>query len=62
MIATEKQLAFIKIIEGYVQEKFSGSTKEEATAYISRNVDTYRKARKWENEEMNFSSWAFKYS
>lgn len=58
MIVTDKQLAFIRIIEGYVSEKFLGSTKEEASAYISSHIDAYRKCKAHEDAAMNLNMWA----
>lgn len=39
---TEKQLQFIADIEEFVDERFKGTTKEEATEYISRNIERYK--------------------
>lgn len=36
---TQKQLDFIKIIEDYGAEAFTGTTKAEASYYISNNKD-----------------------
>lgn len=43
------QLKFIKRIEEFVQEKFKGSTKQEARLYIQRNIEEYK---------LNFNHWA----
>lgn len=43
MRVTDKQLEFIKAIEGFVGEKFKGSTKKEASEYISRNIDEFNR-------------------
>ena len=58
MDATQKQLDFIRIIEGYVCNKFTGTTKQEASEFISKNYDDYKKARNEENEAMNTNNWA----
>lgn len=42
MNATKAQLDYIESIEEFVDEKFTGKTKEEAQLYISRNVDEYK--------------------
>lgn len=42
MKPTKRQLEFIKIMEEFVSEKFTGSTKEEASQYIKRNMNEYR--------------------
>jgi hypothetical protein len=42
MKPTKRQLEFIKIMEEFVSEKFTGSTKEEASQYIKRNINEYR--------------------
>lgn len=39
---TEKQLQFIADIEEFVGEQFRGTTKKEATEYISRNIERYK--------------------
>lgn len=39
---TEKQLDFISAMEELGCEKFTGTTKKEASEYISRNIDLYR--------------------
>lgn len=39
---TEKQLQFIADIEEFVDEQFKGTTKKEATEYISRNIERYK--------------------
>ena len=42
MKPTEKQLRFIADIEEFVGEQFRGTTKKEATEYISRNIERYK--------------------
>lgn len=39
---TEKQMAFIREIEEFVPEKFHGLTKDDASAYIDRNIELYK--------------------
>lgn len=39
---TKTQLDYIRDIEEYVEEPFSGTTKNEASEYIERNRDDYR--------------------
>lgn len=51
---TQKQLDYIADIEQFSDEKFIGTTKQEASAYISRNKDKYRL-------EMEVSSSKFGY-
>lgn len=41
---TDRQLVFIAAIEEFVDEKFSGTTKEDASEYIDRNIEEYRLA------------------
>ena len=41
--ATDKQLKFIKAIEEFVGEEFTGTTKKEASEYISRNIDEFNR-------------------
>lgn len=41
-MATIKQLEFIKDIEEFVDEKFTGKTKKEASDYIGRNIEIYK--------------------
>ena len=41
-MATIKQLEFIKDIEEFVDEKFTGKTKKEAQEYIGRNIEIYK--------------------
>ena len=55
---TEKQINFIKIIESYISEKFIGTTKQEASDYISRNITQYREIKEIEDEGMNTNYWA----
>lgn len=43
MKPTEKQLKFIKDIEKNVKEKFKGNTIKEASQYISRNIQEYKR-------------------
>ena len=61
MEATQKQLDFIQIIEGYVCDKFTGKTKEEASAWISSHYDEYTKTRREEDEAMNENTWAIEH-
>lgn len=42
MKPTEKQLAFIKDIQEFVHKPFTGATKEEATKYISENIEMFK--------------------
>ena len=39
---TDRQLDFISVIEEFVDEKFVGTTKEDASEYIDRNIEEYR--------------------
>lgn len=39
---TKKQLDFIDDIQEFVNEKFTGSTKAEASAYIQRNIKEFK--------------------
>lgn len=39
---TEKQLAFIADMEEIVGEQFEGTTKQEASEWISAHIDDYR--------------------
>lgn len=39
---TDTQLKFIEIIEEFVDEKFKGTTKEDAFHYIRRNINKYK--------------------
>ena len=41
-LATTKQLEFISVIEEFVDEKFTGKTKKEASDYIGRNIEIYK--------------------
>ena len=41
-MATKKQLEFISVIEEFVDEKFTGKTKKEASDYIERNIELYK--------------------
>lgn len=47
---TDKQQAYIESIEDVVGVPFNGSTKEEASAYISEHVDEFRKRSALEGE------------
>lgn len=42
MKPTQKQLDFIADIEEFVPEKFTGTTKKEASEYISRNKEQFK--------------------
>ena len=42
MKPTQKQLAFISDIQEFVDKPFTGTTKEEATLYISENIKIYK--------------------
>lgn len=42
MRLTQKQLAFISDIQEFVDKPFTGTTKEEATLYISENIEMYK--------------------
>jgi len=48
---TRKQLAFIQEIECYIVEEFRGETFEEASAYISRNIDLYEQFKELDESE-----------
>ena len=61
MEPTQKQLDFIKIIEGYVVDRFTGSTKKEASEWIDAHYEIYTETRRLEDEAMNFSSWALEH-
>lgn len=50
---TQKQLDFIADIEEFVGEKFHGTTLEEASDYISRNIETFKL--------LSMSTWAADY-
>lgn len=39
---TQKQLDFIRDIEEFVEEKFHGTTKREASEYIDRNIELFK--------------------
>lgn len=54
MLPTEKQLKFISSIEQYVDEKFKGTTIREASEYISRNIEKYKK-NKTKYNSINYS-------
>ena len=41
-MTTIKQLDFIKDIEEFVDEKFTGKTKKDAQEYINRNIKIYK--------------------
>lgn len=41
-IPTSKQLSFIKDIEEFVGVPFTGTTRSEASAYISIHIDEYK--------------------
>lgn len=40
---TDRQIDFINSIEDLTGVRFTGSTKQEATRYISDNIDEFRK-------------------
>ena len=40
--ATKKQLDFIASIEEFADESYNGNSKQDATNYIKRNIDTYK--------------------
>lgn len=42
MKPTEKQLDFIADIQEFVGEPFTGTTKEDATKYISENIEMFK--------------------
>lgn len=42
MKPTQKQLDFIANIQEFVGKPFTGTTKEEATLYISENIEMYK--------------------
>lgn len=50
MKPTDAQLDFIETIQEFVKEKFAGTTKKEATFYIQRNIDEYKR--------LSSSDWA----
>lgn len=39
---TDKQMDFIRTIEEFVDEKFHGNSIEDASAYISRNIEEFK--------------------
>lgn len=43
MEATKAQLEFIKEIEEFVGVRFEGTSKKDATAYISKHIDDYKR-------------------
>lgn len=49
---TDKQIDFINSIEDLTGVPFTGSTKQDATRYISENIDEFRR-----REELE--GWAF---
>lgn len=55
-LPTEKQLNFIKQIEVYC-DKFTGSTKEDASKYISDNIELF-KVREANDHPSFESEWA----
>lgn len=42
MKPTKAQIDFIKEIEEFINEKFTGETKKEAAEYIQCNIETYK--------------------
>ena len=44
---TEKQMMYIRIIEGIIPEKFKGTTKGEACDYISAFKEIDREMNEW---------------
>lgn len=42
MKPTQKQLDFIADIQEFVEKPFTGTTKEEATKYISENIEMFK--------------------
>ena len=42
MKPTQKQLDFIADIQEFVGKSFTGTTKEDATKYISENIEMFR--------------------
>lgn len=51
---TEKQLSFIHDIEEFVDERFTGRTKREASEYIDRNIEMFKL--------LSSDEWSFKYT
>lgn len=51
---TEKQLSFIHNIEEFVDERFTGRTKREASEYIDRNIEMFKL--------LSSDEWSLKYS
>ena len=47
---TDKQLKFIRDIEDLLGREFTGSSKKEASEFISKNYDEYRQALELERE------------
>ena len=47
---TERQLAFIEDIQECVNKPFTGTTKQDASKYISENIEIYKM--------LNISTWA----
>ena len=39
---TERQIKYIKAIQEFVGEEFTGTTKNEASNYIDRNIEEYK--------------------
>ena len=46
---TERQIKYIKAIQEFVGEEFTGTTKNEASNYIDRNIEEYKllSSNKW---------------
>ena len=42
LLPTQRQLEFIESIEEFVREKFTGTTREEASEYIDRNIGEFK--------------------
>lgn len=51
---TEKQLSFIHDIEEFVEERFTGRTKREASEYIDRNIEMFKL--------LSSDGWSLKYT
>ncbi|MCY9057933.1 hypothetical protein MOE81_08330 [Bacillus inaquosorum] len=52
--ATEKQLRLIRDIELFLNEKFTGNTIREASAFISRFMEEYEEAKEIAFDEVYY--------
>lgn len=53
MKPTERQMEFINDMEEWISEKFTGTTKQEATEYISKHIEQYKL--------LTLSNWQLEY-